>query len=180
MQADQLRLQLYLTHRPALIDYATPIVGSRAMAEDVVQEAFLRFVPATRQRPVEQPVAYLYRIVRNLALDCARQFTVERRRSIEERAGRSVATAPTPEETVLYRDELRCVGEVLATLPGPTRIAFEMYRFGDARLEDIAVRLNVSVPTAHRLVKEALMQCARALADPRQHLAPEKAPTTRS
>ena len=34
---------VYLRHRAELIDYATPIVGDRALAEDVVQDAWLRF-----------------------------------------------------------------------------------------------------------------------------------------
>ena len=33
---------LFVEHRRSLIDYATRIVGSRAHAEDVVQEAWLR------------------------------------------------------------------------------------------------------------------------------------------
>jgi RNA polymerase sigma-70 factor (ECF subfamily) len=75
LQHDDARLKLYLTHRAALIDYATPIVGCRARAEDVVQEAYIRFVPArVADARIEQPVAYLYRIVRNVALDWTRRF----------------------------------------------------------------------------------------------------------
>lgn len=64
-------MRIYAEHRPALVDYATPIVGSRDNAEDVVQEAYFRFVPT---RPplllgLRTPVGYLYRIVRNIALD---------------------------------------------------------------------------------------------------------------
>ena len=71
---------LYLTHRASLVDYATPIVGDRARAEEVVQEAFIRFAPGPRSGgSVEQPIAYLYRIVRNLALDWARRRAVEHR-----------------------------------------------------------------------------------------------------
>ena len=73
MTSDSVRLDLFLAHRSALIDYAQPIVGCRARAEDVVQEAYLRFAAATdRERPADdrilQPVGYLYRIVRNLAV----------------------------------------------------------------------------------------------------------------
>ncbi|MCD6074877.1 MAG: hypothetical protein K0Q70_1760, partial [Rhodospirillales bacterium] len=43
MKSDTAKLTLFLTHRTALIDYAAPIVGDRSRAEDVVQEAFIRF-----------------------------------------------------------------------------------------------------------------------------------------
>ncbi|MBO6753108.1 MAG: hypothetical protein JJ903_08525, partial [Spongiibacter sp.] len=42
--ADQ-KLKTYMTHRAALVDYATPIIGCRARAEDIVQDAFLRYLP---------------------------------------------------------------------------------------------------------------------------------------
>src|SRR3546814_20421537 len=75
------KLNLYLRHRAELIDYATPIVGDRALAEDVVQDAWLRFSEAgshdAKTRLIRQPVGYLYRIVRNLALDISRRQTAE-------------------------------------------------------------------------------------------------------
>ena len=37
LKHDPAKLRLFLAHRTALIDYATPIVGDRAQAEDVVQ-----------------------------------------------------------------------------------------------------------------------------------------------
>jgi len=46
MNAEGTRHRLYLQYRPALIEYAAPIVGSREAAEDVVQDAYIRFVPA--------------------------------------------------------------------------------------------------------------------------------------
>ena len=39
-------LSLYLVHRGALLNYANGIIGDRAQAEDVVQEAYLRFADA--------------------------------------------------------------------------------------------------------------------------------------
>src|SRR5262245_10998703 len=64
------RHQVYFANRTALIAYATRIVGSRETAEDIVQEAFIRFAPAnTGSESSGLSPAYLYRIVRNLSLD---------------------------------------------------------------------------------------------------------------
>lgn len=162
MQHDDTRLKLYLTHRAALIDYATPIVGCRARAEDVVQEAYIRFVPArATDSRIEQPVAYLYRIVRNVALDWTRRFAAETRRDDAGIAG--VAATPSPEETALYRDALRCVEAALAELPDPVRTAFEMHRLGGLTLQQIAARLGVSTATAGRWTQDALVHIARRL-----------------
>src|SRR6266581_8839636 len=85
--SNPLLLKLYLTHRSALINYATRIVGSRAWAEDIVQDAYLRIaamgpneqsiVASDNQTQITHPVAYLYRIVRNLSADWSRRRSTE-------------------------------------------------------------------------------------------------------
>lgn len=57
------RYLIYLAHRTALINYATPILGSREDAEDIVQEAFVKFVPQNAV-PTEASKSYLFRIPR--------------------------------------------------------------------------------------------------------------------
>jgi RNA polymerase sigma factor, sigma-70 family len=164
MRPDSDTLVLYLTHRPALINYAAPIVGCRARAEDVVQEAYLRFVQVARDEKVLQPVAYLYRIVRNLAVDWVRRLGAE----VREDGGTAeplAADMPSPEDEVLYRDELRLLAEALAELPETTQRAFTMHRFDGLTLQVIAERLGISVAGAHRLVRDALAHCARRLGD---------------
>ncbi len=54
--------------RPRLIRIAYRMLGSVADAEDVVQEAFLRWLDADRDR-VQEPEAYLRRVVMRLCLD---------------------------------------------------------------------------------------------------------------
>src|SRR3546814_14629322 len=68
IKEDDKRYAAYLAYRIDLINYATPIVGSRGDAEDVVQEAFLKFVPEDIGNPTKLN-PYLIRVVRNLALD---------------------------------------------------------------------------------------------------------------
>ena len=168
MTQDSVRLNLYLTHRVALVDYATPIVGDRLQAEDIVQEAYFRFVPSRDAGPaVQQPLAYLYRIVRNLAVDWVRRRTMERLRQEEEPAWWGGPSLPrTPEQEASHRQDLDRIEHALKALPPETRLAVEMHRFGEFRLREVAGRLGVSVPTAHRIVRDALVKLARSLDRP--------------
>ena len=50
VRQDSTTLDLFMTHRGALVDYAAGIVGNHAHAEDLVQEAWLRFDKAARRR----------------------------------------------------------------------------------------------------------------------------------
>ena len=153
-------------HRTALVEYATPIVGDRTRAEDVVQEAYLRFVPSAGETvpALDQPLAYLYRIVRNLALDLTRRRAMEQRQQTAESLWWMLPPSMrTPEQDMLHRRDLARVESVLAGLPPRMRQALDMHRFGGHTLSEVAEALNVSVPTAHRLVRDALMAVATQL-----------------
>lgn len=165
MKRGEGQYRVYLAHRAALVDYAAPILGSRETAEDIVQEAFLKFVPARgwSDGPA-QPVAYLYRIVRNLSLDFLRRRKLESRGQTEEAPYWTMPHAEaTPEQRALFRDDIRRVSAMLAEMPVQTRIAVEMHRFGGYKLEEVAAHLGVSVATAHRMVHTALVEIARQI-----------------
>lgn len=158
---------LYAAHQGALVRYALGILGDSARAEDVVQEAYIRFWNAARDRLVEEPVAYLYRIVRNLALDTYRQGQRERTAmtKTDQLAGLdpTADTSPTPEHAIQYRDDLDRVTTALAELPERTRIALEMHRLGGCKLREIAAALGISTSLAHKLVADGVEHCKRRL-----------------
>lgn len=158
------KLQLYLTHRASLLDYAAPIVGCRARAEDVVQEAWLRFSSQDAQTDIRHPTSYLYRIVRNLALDLTRRTATER---IQPDADELLAELPSntasPEREVSSQNELESISIALNQLPERTRQAFEMHRLGGYTLQQVASALSISTTLAHQLVHDALRHCLDCL-----------------
>ncbi|HEY0184745.1 MAG TPA: sigma-70 family RNA polymerase sigma factor [Rhodopila sp.] len=165
MHIDQ-RLRLFLRYQAALIDLAAPIVGCRASAEDIVQEAYLRFLAVGPDRPeILRPVPYLYQIVRRLSFDWVRSHSRERPGVLDnEFLEQAASPAPSPEHTALYRQELALIVDALGELPERTRIAFEMHRLGGYKLQDIAKELGISVTLAHQLIHRALAHCAARLA----------------
>ena len=160
-------LSIFTAHRGALVAYAAGIVGNRVLAEDLVQEAWLRFDEAARHRQLEQPLGYLYRIVRNLALDGRRRMARESQVMIDSCLDVAVAStadeAPSPETVALYKDDLELVMEAITELPERTRIALEMHRIGGCKLREIAAFLDISLPLAHLLVSEGVQHCKRRL-----------------
>lgn len=167
MPQDDSRLKLYLAKRAALIDYAAPIVGDRMRAEDVVQEAWIRFCVrrdgARGGASIANPIGYLYRIVRNLAVDWARRSAVELPFSDPGQVERLAAGQPSAERSVLARDDLRRLAEALLELPERTRLAFNLHRLDGLTLEEVADRLDVSTVRAHQLVRIAILHCAKRL-----------------
>ena len=156
-----------MEHRAALVDYVAPIVGGRSQAEDVVQEAYIRFSASDTAdrsgKAISNPVGYLYRIVRNLAIDWVRRSGADWRPAVEGELERVVSPVWSAEEELIHRDELRILTEALMELPERTRIAFNMHRIEGRPLREVADRLGISVVRAHQLVRQAVAHGARRL-----------------
>lgn len=84
---------LFQTEESPLLRYAFGLVGRRAVAEELVQEAFLQL--HRHWSSVENPRGWIYRSVRNLALNHLRDH---RREEFDESAGaNSPDIADTPD-----------------------------------------------------------------------------------
>ena len=157
-------LSLYTKHRAALVDYASAITGDSGEAEDVVQEAWLRVEPADSSGSIKEPLRYLYRVVRNLAIDV-------RRRSARNPANPALAsdvqeitlldTRPDQEAALIAASELDAVTPALAELPERTRTAIRLHRIEGKPLKEVAAVLGISITRAHGLVAEGIAHCDR-------------------
>ncbi|MEM9633790.1 MAG: RNA polymerase sigma factor [Pseudomonadota bacterium] len=157
------RFASYLDYRLALIKYVTPIIGSRADAEDIVQEVFIRFYPKNATI-TGSARAYLFKIAHNLALDWARRKKLESRLNAEDLPQWvQPQDVGTPEKTVLVGDELRRITEFLDTCPEQNRIVVEMYRFGGCTMEQIAEHLDLSVSSVHRILRKTMASLAELM-----------------
>ncbi|MFD7661206.1 RNA polymerase sigma-70 factor [Streptomyces sp. NPDC059788] len=76
MQTDS-ATDVFQEHRPVLLGVAYRMLGRVADAEDVVQEAWLRWSSADREQ-VREPRAYLVRVTTRLAIDRLRQVQARR------------------------------------------------------------------------------------------------------
>lgn len=159
-------LQVFLAAQADLLRYATRITGDSVKAQDVVQDAWLRFRATATSRILEEPSGYLFRIVHNLALDRQRRDWRESRIFQNEAL---VATElvpsdqPSQQASMEAKDELAMLHKAMERLPARTRRAFEMHRFEDMKLIEIAQELGISKSLASELVIEAVEFCKKTL-----------------
>ncbi|MFF7710458.1 RNA polymerase factor sigma-70 [Pseudomonas sp. NPDC007930] len=162
-------LQTLISNRAGLVKTAASITGCHSRAEDVVQDAFLRVSAMSAEAlPGNALLGYVFRIVRNLAIDHYRKQAMERKYVVcdEQDLNRAPQLA-TPETINADRQTLGSVDHALAQLPTRTRYAFVMYRVHGKQQKDIAAELGVSPTLVNFMVRDALLHCKkRVLGEP--------------
>jgi RNA polymerase sigma-70 factor (ECF subfamily) len=87
------RVETFNQHRPLLMSIAYRMLGSRADAEDAVQETFLRYQAGDEE--LESPKAYLTTIVTRICIDHLRSARVQRESYVGQWLPEPVATTGT-------------------------------------------------------------------------------------
>ena len=107
-------VETLLENHRAFLRYLERRVGDRALAEDILQDAFAKVVARPEQAPIDEAIVpWFYRTLRNAAVD---QF---RRRGAADRAyeafARELDTHETP-GTDMETEICACVSRLAATL----------------------------------------------------------------
>ncbi len=140
--------------RGLLFSVAYRMLGTVADAEDVVQDAWLRWSGADRAN-VEDPRAYLVRIVTNTAIDRLRAARVRRESYVGPWLPEPVLTAPDVAEDVELAESVSLamlvVLETLSPLERAVFVLREVFGFSHAEIADTLDRSEASVrQVAHR------------------------------
>lgn len=160
---------LFREHRDDLINLAAAIVGERAMAEDIVQDAFLQFAKQSKLRKIEHPYAYLIGTVRKLGVEVIRRQIVEGRifdAEDPDNGWREFRSSELDPETALaLKDDYDIFQRAVSELPAPSRRAILMHLVEGMTVREISARLGLSVGKTHALIKEAITHCRHRVGD---------------
>lgn len=145
LSADAVRA-LYERHGPALVAYACSFLPDVAAAEDAVHAVFLRLLRSEIETP-QSPVSYIYRAVRNTALNA-------RRSSIRE--GSLSETEALFAHHSGNREAALALQKLLAELPQEQRETVVMRIWSGMTLDEIAISTEVSLNTVASRYRYAL------------------------
>lgn len=152
-------LTCYISERRALISLAQSVVGSTHIAEELVQDSWLRWTSKSYAKEHARPT--LMRIVKNLAIDWHRRRRVEFEAIEAQRLMQE--DAPDSERMLIGKQRLELVIAALQTLPPRTLMAFRFSRIDNLTLREIGTRLGVSESRACQLVADAMVCIVAAL-----------------
>ncbi|WP_417714187.1 sigma-70 family RNA polymerase sigma factor [Pseudophaeobacter arcticus] len=168
-QATDPETEVFLQMRPRLFAAAYRMLGSVSDAEDILQEAYLRWQRADRSL-VQEPAGYLIRITTRLCLDQIKSARVRR----ETYPGEWLPEPVLTEDSTALLDQDVTVALLLALerLSPLERAAFLLHDIFDGAYADIAATLNRSPEACRQLAARArrkVQQLSPKAPEPSQH-----------
>jgi len=164
---------LYDRHADAAFSLALRICRQRAMAEDVVQEAFLSLwrSRARYDRNRGSVRTWVLGVVHNRAIDAIRRRTVRDRGIVhDDSAHERVASTEFTDVEVARREEAREVRDALDRLPDEQSKVIELAYFGGLTHVQIASMLDTPVGTVKGRMRLGLSKMRMTLGNPAEVL----------
>ncbi len=155
------RVAVFEELRRRLFGIAYRMIGTTADAEDIVQEAYLRWHQANTEE-IQSPEAWLVSVVTRLSIDKLRKASVEREKYVGEWLPEPLiaSTAPNPEEKLETASNLSIAYMVLLERLTPVeRAAFLLHDVFDCAYPLIANILRKMRPPAGRSCIARVKEC---------------------
>jgi RNA polymerase sigma-70 factor (ECF subfamily) len=143
-------LAIFAALRPRLFGIAYRMLGSAAEAEDVVQDAWVRWSGAA-QREIEDPTGFLVTMVARQALDVLGSARVRRAAYVGPWLPEPISTAPTTDPHALSLAFLH----LLERLTPAERAAYLLVEVFDYRHAEVAAMLGKTEAGCRQLVARA-------------------------
>jgi RNA polymerase sigma-70 factor, ECF subfamily len=145
--------------RPTMLALAYRITGSRADAEDIVQDAFLRFHRASPEEAVRSLKAYLTTITARLSFNRLRDLRTRRETYVGEWLPEPLLTEGEP--AVGVEDLSFALLVVLERLSPLERVVFVLRNAFELRFEEIAPVVGRDAVTCRKIFSRARTRVAQ-------------------
>ncbi len=155
---------IYSRHADACFGLARRVMVERTMAEEVVQDVFVRLWRAPERFDAERGSlrSFLLAQVHGRSVDLLRAETARRNRE-ERDARRSFIAIDDLERRVLDLAQAEAVRDALASLSAGEREAIELAYFGGHTYRDVAVMLEMPEGTVKSRIRAGLLRLRAAL-----------------
>jgi len=147
-------------HRDQLSRFILRKLGSEEMSADILQEAYLRLSRHGAPERIENPRAFVYRVIGNLVIDYQRLSANRLMQDIDEVSLHAIAApAPGPELRYEHQQRLQAMQQAMAELPDDCRLAFYWNRVEGLGHAEVAARLNISESMVAKHLARAMRHC---------------------
>ena len=157
VQGDESAFRVVFDHyRDAIYSFALKVVQHEVIAEEIVQDVFVKiWLNRTGLASIRNFADFLFIITRNHTFNSLRRLARERKLTVVN-TDQLPAEAISAEAVVLQRDYDRVLQQAIARLPPKQQLVFTLSRLHGLSREEIATQMNISVETVKAHMKQAI------------------------
>jgi len=152
--------QIFDDNRTILLRFLIARTRDPALAEDLLQEIWIKINSGNHSGPIESPLSYLYKSCENAVRDAKRSAARKIAREtgwaeqdiIQNSGGQDQLT---PEKIAIERDRLRRALAELEKLPERTREIFIDFRINEKSQKEIAASYSISISAVEKHLQRA-------------------------
>jgi len=158
--------ELFDAFSPRIYGFALKVTHSGSLAEEIVQEAFLKiWTHRESLQNVEFFPAWMHMIARNLALNALKKIATEQKAKVQYLKEIRTESSET-EELVVYRDYQRILNRAIDRLSPQQKMVYSLCHGEGLKYEEAAEKLRISRLT----VKTHMQQAIRAIKTHLRHV----------
>ncbi len=155
------------TYRQDVLGFLNGRVSDPNLAEDLLQQTFLRLLQRANWAAVENPKAYVKTTARNVLADHYSLKSVKfTREGVEYVDERHSDDKYSPARLLKSQEQLELIGGALGTLSSTVRRAFILSRFFGHTHAEVGEMLGLSPRTVEKHVAKGFATTYRALNEP--------------
>ena len=147
-------------HRPELSHFIARKLGTSDISEDILQDAYLRLQHYPSLENIDNPRAFVFRIVANLVIDYQRSAGNRMPHDSDEEVLHAIAdTVSEPDEHCMALQRLELINAAMEELPYKCRQAFYLNRVEGYSHAEIAEQLQLSTSMVAKHLFRAMTHC---------------------
>jgi RNA polymerase sigma factor (sigma-70 family) len=155
----------YVAHRSRLARLVGRFVRPHEI-EDIVQETFVRSYAASRKQTIANPIGFMFRTAKNLALNAVDRASVKLNRPLQDCLEADIfVDTETPESQCEAQQEFLAFCEAVALLPVSCRRVFILRKVYGLSQKEIAARLGISASTVEKHITRGMAVTAQSMFD---------------
>lgn len=154
----------YQQHQRELIYYTTRITDCPDTAEDIIQESFIILCRKEKQKHIENPKAFLFRVAQNLAFDHLKHKKITDNYVLAQLPVlESTIEAFTTEQLVTDSENIKFVQQVIQELPPRCRDTFILNKIHEMSYGEVAEHTGISESGVEKHIMKGLRHCRNRL-----------------
>lgn len=156
---------IYLENYPILIVFAKGYVKQKAIAEDLVEDVFLKLWKNREIIPTIQNLkVYLFIAVKNTCFNYLVKLKKQNLQSIDELEVDFEAITATAEGKIISNERVELINKEINKLPKKCKVIFVLIKEEGLKYSEVAQLLNLSIKTIETQMSIAFKRLAEALA----------------